>query len=374
MSNLFDPLRLGAVSLKNRIVMAPLTRTRAAQGRMPNDLMRTYYGQRAGAGLIITEATSISPQAVGYPNTPGIWSSSQVEAWSKITQAVHNKGGKIFLQLWHVGRVSDPEHLNGAIPVAPSAVACDGHVSLLEPRRPYPVPRALHIDEMAGIVADFGEGARHAREAGFDGVGIHAANGYLIDQFLHDGSNHRQDAYGGSLENRSRLLMQIVDACIGVWGAGRVGVHLSPRGTAHSMRDSDPENLFRYVAQALGRRQLAFLFVREVWRQDSLLPELKRLFGGAVIANDGYEPDTAQEVVRSGYADAVAFGRIFISNPDLVTRLKTGAPLNRYDPSSFYAAGAKGYIDYPCLSSLDCEQDQDDGHALSSTSRAGSAA
>ncbi len=374
MPSLFDPLQLGAVCLKNRIVMAPLTRTRATQGRMPNDLMRTYYSQRASAGLIITEATSISPQAVGYPNTPGIWSSAQVEAWSKITQAVHNKGGKIFLQLWHVGRVSDPEHLNGAIPVAPSAIACEGHVSLLEPRRPYPVPRALHVDEMAGIAADFGEGARHAREAGFDGVGIHAANGYLIDQFLHDGSNQRQDAYGGALENRSRLLMEIVDACIGVWGAGRVGVHLSPRGMAHSMSDSDPENLFRYVAQALGRRQLAFLFVREAWRQDSLLPELKRLFGGPVIANDGYDPDIARKVMDSGHADAVAFGRCFISNPDLVNRLKTGAPLNSYDPSSFYAPGAKGYIDYPCMTVMDCEPDQAEGRAPGVRSGASSVA
>jgi 2,4-dienoyl-CoA reductase-like NADH-dependent reductase (Old Yellow Enzyme family) len=360
MPSLFDPVQLGAVCLKNRIVMAPLTRTRATCDRMPNDLMRTYYSQRAGAGLIISEATSISPQAVGCPGTPGIWSSAQVQAWSKITQAVHNKGGKIFLQLWHVGRVSDPEYLNGAIPVAPSAIACDEYIDLSEPRRRYPVPRALRIDEIAAIRADFGEGARHAREAGFDGVEVHAGNGYLIDQFLHNGSNQRSDAYGGSLENRTRLLMEAVDACIGIWGEGRVGVHLSPRSTAHGMSDSDPANLFRYVAQSLGRRQLAFLFIREAWSKDSLMPELKRLFGGPIIANEGYDAQDVKNVLDSGHADAIAFGRHFIANPDLVARIRNEARLNEYDAASFYMTGAKGYTDYPCMAREDCDLDQAD--------------
>lgn len=349
MTSLFEPLQLGAVTLSNRIVMAPLTRNRASEGRIPNDLMRRYYCQRASAGLILSEATSISPQGVGYPSTPGIWSSAQVEGWRKITQAVHDKGGKIFLQLWHVGRVSDPEYLNGGIPVAPSAIACEGHVSLLRPKRPYVVPRALHTEELAGIVADFAEGARNAREAGFDGVEVHAANGYLIDQFLQDGSNKRTDEYGGKVENRARLLLEVVDACIGIWGAGRVGVHLSPRGDSHAMSDSDPRQLFSYVARALGERRIAFIFTREALGDDSLTAEIRRLFGGPVIVNEKYTAHSGLEAIAEGRADAVAFGKAFIANPDLVTRLKTGAALNEWDVSTFYTAGPQGYTDYPAL-------------------------
>ncbi len=351
MTSLFDPVQLGAVALNNRIVMAPLTRNRASDGRVPNDLMRSYYCQRATAGLILSEATSISPQGVGYPSTPGIWSSAQVEGWKKITQAVHGKGGKIFLQLWHVGRVSDPEFLNGEIPVAPSAVACQGSVSLLRPKRPYVVPRALHIEEIPGIVNDFARAAQNAREAGFDGVEVHAANGYLIDQFLQDGVNKRHDEYGGSIGNRARLLLEVVDACVGVWGSSRVGVHLSPRGDAHSMSDSDPRELFSYVARALGQRGIAFIFTRESLGEDSLTAEIRRQFGGPVIVNENYDIATAHSMVAKGQADAVAFGKAFIANPDLVARLKTGASLNDWDPSTFYTAGAKGYIDYPSLSS-----------------------
>ena len=350
MTSLFEPVRLGAVELKNRIVMSPLTRTRAAPGRVPNELMRQYYCQRASAGLIVSEATSISPQGVGYPNTPGIWCHAQVEGWKKITQTVHDKGGKIFLQLWHVGRVSDPEHLNGEIPVAPSAIPCEGHVSLLRPKRDYVMPRALQTDEIRSIVADFAQAARNAKEAGFDGVEIHAANGYLIDQFLHDGSNQRTDEYGGSVSNRARLLLEVVDACVGIWCADRVGVHLSPRGTAHSMVDSNPEALFSYVAEQLGQRKLAFLFVREPTGRDHLLGTIKRLFGGAIIANDGHDQQSAQHVLNEGNADAVAFGRAFIANPDLVRRLREDRPLNAWDPSTFYGDGPKGYTDYPCLS------------------------
>jgi len=349
MPSLFDPVQMGAVTLKNRIVMAPLTRTRAAPGRVPNELMRQYYCQRASAGLIISEATSVSPQGVGYPNTPGIWCTAQVQGWRAITDAVHAKGGKIFLQLWHVGRVSDPEYLNGEIPVAPSAIACSGHVSLLRPKRDYVTPRALRTEEIAGIVADFAQAARNAKEAGFDGVEVHGANGYLMDQFLHDGSNQRRDEYGGSIPNRARLLMEIVDACIGIWCEDRVGVHLSPRGQSHSMHDSDPARLFGYVAEQLGQRKIAFIFTRESPRPDNLLTDIKRRFGGPVIANEGHDLESAQRLLDSGVADAVAFGRAFIANPDLVHRLQQGAPLNEWDPSTFYGDGPKGYTDYPTL-------------------------
>ncbi len=355
MASLFDPIRLGAVSLNNRIVMAPLTRTRAAPGRIPNELMRQYYTQRASAGLIISEATSISPQGVGYPDTPGIWCKAQVEGWKKITEAVHAKGGKMFLQLWHVGRVSDPEYLNGEIPVAPSAIACEGQVSLLRPKRDYVVPRALHIEEIPGIVADYAHAARNAKDAGFDGVEVHAANGYLIDQFLHDGSNQRRDDYGGSVENRARLLLEVVDACTSVWCADRVGVHLSPRGDSHAMRDSNPQQLFNYVAQQLGKRQLAFIFTREFAADDSQMAVLKKLFGGPLIANEQHDPHTAQSILDNGTADAVAFGKAFIANPDLVARLRQGAALNAWDPTTFYGAGPKGYTDYPCLSACQTE-------------------
>lgn len=347
MVSLFDPLKVGAVQLSNRIIMAPLTRNRACEGRVPNDLMRSYYCQRASAGLILSEATSVSPQGVGYPNTPGIWTAAQVAGWRKVTDSVHAKGGKIFLQLWHVGRVSDPEYLNGEIPVAPSAIPCTGHVSLLRPVRDYVVPRALHSEEIPGIVADFAEAARNAREAGFDGVEVHAGNGYLIDQFLQDGSNNRRDEYGGSIQNRARLLLEIVDECIGICGPGRVGVHLSPYGTAHAMADSDPAALFGYVAQALGQRRIAFIFIREAPQAASLTGHMRQLFGGPVVVNERYDGERAQHALDSNHADAVAFGKPFIANPDLVARLKAGVPLNEWDSGTFYSAGPQGYTDYP---------------------------
>lgn len=349
MVNLFQPLQLGAVNIQNRIVMAPLTRARASHDRVPNDLMRSYYCQRASAGLIIAEATSVSPQGVGYLNTPGIWCHAQVEGWRQITDAAHKKGGKIFLQLWHVGRVSDPEFLSGQIPVAPSAIACPGSLNLPYLQRSYVTPRALRTEEIRNVVSDFADAAAKALQAGFDGVDVHAANGYLIDQFLHDQSNQRQDEYGGSIANRCRLLMEIVDACIGVWGAERVGVHISPFGTAHAMQDSNPPLLFSHVAHALGKRHLAFLFVRETVGKESLTAALKRLFNGPVIVNQSYDLRSANRALMSGIADAVAFGRPFISNPDLVERLRIDAPLNRCEPDTFYTDGPKGYIDYPCL-------------------------
>lgn len=351
MVSLFDPLQMGAVKLSNRIVMSPLTRARASQDRVPNDLMRTYYCQRATAGLIIAEATSVSPQGVGYLNTPGIWCRAHVEGWSQITQAVRKKGGKIFLQLWHVGRVSDPELLSGQMPVAPSAIACPGTVNLPYLDRPYVTPRALGAKEIQSVVADFADAATKALQAGFDGVEVHAANGYLIDQFLHDQSNQRRDLYGGSVENRCRLLMQIVDACIGVWGADRVGVHVSPYGSAHAMVDSNPTLLFTHIAQQLGQRRIAFLFVRQARHQEELTATMKRLFGGCLIVNQDFDFNSANRVLQSGTADAVAFGQPFISNPDLVDRFRTDAPLNAWDSDTFYSDGPKGYIDYPLLKS-----------------------
>ena len=353
MTCLFDPIQMGAVALRNRIVMAPMTRTRASDGRIPNDLMRLYYSQRASAGLILSEATSVSPQGVGYPSTSGIWSSAQVDGWRKVTTAVHDKGGKIFVQLWHVGRVSDPEHLNGEIPVAPSAIACAGQVSLLRPKRNYVVPRALHTEEIPRIVQDFVDAAGHARDAGFDGIEIHAANGYLIDQFLQDGTNKRQDDYGGSIENRARFLMEIIDACSGVWGAGRIGVHLSPYGTSHDIHDSNPEALFGYLAQELGERGVGFLFVREAPGHEQLTADLRKQFGGCVIVNQEYTKDRAERALDEQRADAVAFGRLFISNPDLVRRFQNGAELREWDTSTFYSDGSAGYVDYSCCSCND---------------------
>ncbi len=346
---MFQPITMGELQLPNRIVMAPLTRARAVDERIPNDLMREYYVQRAGAGLILSEATSVTPQGVGYENTPGIWSDQQIEGWRDITGAVHAAGGRILLQLWHVGRVSDPSFLDGELPVAPSAIAPAGQVSLLRPQRPYVTPRALERDELPGIVEAYRTGAANAKAAGFDGVEIHGANGYLLDQFLQDHSNRRTDEYGGSIENRARLMLEVTDAVISVWGAGRVGMHLAPRGDAHDMGDSNPGATFGYVAEQLGRRKLAFLCLRESAGPDSLGPELKRLFQGALIANENFDGPGAEKIVKEGKADAVAFGKSYIANPDLVERIRNGAPLNTPDPTTFYGGGAKGYIDYPVL-------------------------
>lgn len=349
MSILFDPIRLGDLELPNRIVMAPLTRTRASEGRVPNAMMAEYYTQRATAGLIISEATSVTPQGVGYPNTPGVWSREQVEGWKQVTKSVHRAGGRIMLQLWHVGRISDPVYLNGDLPVAPSAIAPVGHVSLIRPKKAFVTPRALDLSELPGVIAAYRDGAANALEAGFDGVEIHGANGYLLDQFLQDGSNLRTDEYGGSLENRARLMLEVTDAVVSVWGASRVGMHLAPRGDAHSMGDSDSATTFGYVATELGRRGLAFLCAREARRPDSLGSALKAAFGGAYIVNEEFTKELAEDTIGSGAADAVAFGKAFIANPDLVRRLRDNAPLNPPDPTTFYSDGAHGYTDYPYL-------------------------
>lgn len=349
MSILFEPLQAGAFTLKNRIVLAPLTRCRASEGRVPNDLMRDYYVQRATAGLLLTEATIVSAMGAGYPDTPGIWSDAQVQGWARITDAVHNAGGQILCQLWHVGRVSDPHYLNGALPLAPSAIAPQGHVSLLRPKREFVTPRALEPHEIPGIVEEFRKGAENAKRAGFDGVEIHGANGYLLDQFLQDSSNIRTDAYGGAIENRARLMLDAVDAAISVWGPARVGLHLAPRGDAHGVGDSNPRATFGYVAREMGKRNIAFLCTREYLGENRLGPFLKKEFGGVLIGNEKFTKETAEKAISAGEADAVAFGQLFIANPDLPERFKLGAALNTPDPQTFYAQGPKGYTDYPSL-------------------------
>jgi 2,4-dienoyl-CoA reductase-like NADH-dependent reductase (Old Yellow Enzyme family) len=352
MPSLFDPLKLGDLTLKNRIVMAPLTRSRSGVERVPGPLVAQYYAQRASAGLIISEATSVTPLGVGYADTPGIWSDEQVEGWKLTTEAVHKAGGQIFLQLWHVGRISDPT-FHGETPVAPSAIAAKGDVSLLRPKRPYPVPRPLTLAEIADVVEAYRKGAENAKRAGFDGVELHGANGYLLDQFLQDKTNQRTDAYGGPIENRARLMLEAVDAAISVFGADRVGLHIAPRGDAHDMGDSDLAATFAYVARAMGERRIAFLMARERLAPDSLGPQLKAAFGGVYIANEGLDLESAQALVASGDADAVGFGKLFISNPDLPVRFERGAPLNPWTAETFYSPGPEGYVDYPLLERSD---------------------
>ncbi|HEX2917942.1 MAG TPA: alkene reductase [Edaphobacter sp.] len=349
MPSLFDPIQVGDLHLPNRIFMAPLTRLRGTADHVPTPIMVEYYTQRTGAGLIISEGIPVDPMGVGYQNVPGIWSSEQVEAWKPITRAVHEKGGHIFAQIWHVGRISDPELLDGRQPVAPSAIAATGHVSLLRPKRSYPVPRALETAEVKQVVEAFRRGAQNAQLAGFDGVHLHSANGYLLDQFLQDGSNHRSDEYGGPVENRARLLMEATDAAISVFGSGRVGVHLAPRGDTHGISDSNPMATFSYVATELGKRKIAFIAAREHVGPDSLGPHLKQLFGGIFVANEAMDHKIGQQLLDEGKADAVAFGKLFIANPDLPARFARNAELNRPEPNTFYAPGPHGYVDYPAL-------------------------
>lgn len=370
MPTLFDPLKLGALSLPNRILMAPLTRSRAIPDtRVPTSLQRDYYVQRAGAGLIFSEATSVTPMGVGYAATPGIWSDEQTEGWRKITDAVHDAGGRMVSQLWHVGRVSDPLFLDGALPEAPSAVRPKGFVSLVRPQKEFVTPRALELEEIPGIIAAFKRGAENAKKAGFDGVHIHGANGYLLDQFLQDSTNQRSDIYGGPVENRARLMLEVADACIDVWGADRVGMHLAPRTDSHDMGDSDRLNTFLYVARELGKRRLGWIAAREaqigpdtqlvdsqgrpkeIQNRESIGPAIKAAFGGAFIANEGFTRESAETALAEGNADAVMFGKLFIANPDLVERFANHAPLNNWDTATFYSGGEKGYVDYPALQS-----------------------
>ena len=350
MPTLYEPVKIGALELSNRIVMAPLTRMRAINDRSPVEISKQYYVQRASAGLIFTEATSVSPQGVGYPNTPGIWSQQQVDAWRGVTDGVHQAGGKIVIQLWHVGRISDPVYLNGELPVAPSAIAPEGHVSVLRPQKAYEVPRALETEEIPGIVEDFRRAALNAKQAGFDGIEIHAANGYLFDQFLHDGSNTRTDQYGGSIANRARFLLETVDALLTVWPADRIGVHLNLMSNSHTMRDSNPRALFGYVVEQLDQRHLAFIFAREALDFPGRFgPELRKTFSGAWIINDGLTKASAEAAIERGEGDAAAFGNLYIANPDLVERFKLNAQLNPLNTGTIYAEGATGYTDYPTL-------------------------
>ena len=364
--NLFSPIQLGCYLLPNRVVLAPLTRNRASAGNVPTELNATYYAQRASAGLLITEATQITPYGQGYPATPGIHSPEQIEGWKLVTEAVHARGGRIFLQLWHVGRISHPSlQPGGVLPVAPSAIApTAGEASTYEGSKPYVTPRALETDEIPGIVDAYRTGAENALAAGFDGVEVHGANGYLLDQFLRDGTNKRTDAYGGSVENRARLLLEVTEAVVGVWGAvggasrngNRVGVRLSPSSTFNSMSDSDPKATFGYAIDALNRFGLAYLHLLEPSEADeryggTLIPTayFRPFFKGLLMTNWDYDRDKANAAIARGEADLVSFGKLFIANPDLPERFQLGTALNEPDPSTFYGGDEKGYIDYPAL-------------------------
>ncbi|MGE5385861.1 MAG: alkene reductase [Betaproteobacteria bacterium] len=358
-SDLFEPAAIGSLKLANRIVMAPLTRSRAGAGDVPTPLMATYYAQRASAGLIVSEASQISPQGKGYIQTPGIYSAEQVAGWKQVTDAVHAKGGKIVIQLWHVGRISHPDlQEGGKLPVAPSAVTPKGWVFTGKGKEDMVTPRALELAEIPGIVADYKHAAENAKAAGFDGVEIHGANGYLIDQFLRDKTNLRTDAYGGSIENRVRFLLEVTDAILQVWPKDRVGVRLSPISPANDIDDSNPEPVFTYAVQQLAKRDIGFIHIiegatggpREPGRPtDFDLGKLRAIFPNTYIANNSYTRELAMQVLAENRADLIAFGRPFISNPDLVERLKRNAPLNPLDPKTLYGGDAHGYTDYPAL-------------------------
>ncbi len=353
---LLKPVRLGPNTLKNRVVMAPLTRNRAGEGNVPQAMNAEYYAQRASAGLIITEGSQVSPQGTGYPGTPGIHTPEQVEGWQKVTKAVSDMGGLIFLQLWHVGRISHPSlQEDGALPVAPSAIRPRGEAFTQEGLKPFQTPRGLETGEIPGIVGQFRRAAENAMMAGFDGVEIHAANGYLLDQFLRDNTNFRTDRYGGSRVNRMRLLNEVTEAVAGVWGADRVGVRLSPVNSFNDISDTDPEATFGFVARELNRFGLAYLHVVETDMTGGSAADgydtrtVRDNFAGVYIANGGYDQDRAEEALASGAADLVAFGKPFIANPDLPERFRRGAPLNKADPETFYGGDARGYTDYPAL-------------------------
>ncbi len=355
---LLHPTHVGPYHLFNRVIMAPLTRNRAGAGNVPTALNAEYYAQRASAGFIITEATQVSPQGVGYPGTPGIHTDEQVAGWRRVTDAVHERGGRIFVQLWHVGRISHPSlQPDGALPVAPSAIRPAGQAFTATGPQPFVTPRALAASEIAGIVQQFARATARAREAGFDGVEIHAANGYLIDQFLRDGSNRRSDRYGGSIENRARLLLEIADAAGAMWSSDRVGVRLSPMGDFNDMSDSDPLATFTYVAKELDKRQLAYLHVVEMLSPErkarGVTPALRQVFRGPLMVNGGYDGTSGHLAIASGTADLVSFGVPFLANPDLPHRVAIDAPLNTPDRATFYGGGAEGYTDYPTLEELE---------------------
>ncbi len=353
------PVKLGSHELPNRLVMAPMTRNRANREAVVQPITAEYYAQRATAGLIITEATQVAPEGQGYPFTPGIYNDAQVTAWQTVTTAVHKKGGRIFLQLWHVGRISHSSYQpNGALPVAPSAIKPVGELYTYEGLKPYETPRALSTSEIPGVVAQYRQGAEHALRAGFDGVEIHGANGYLLDQFLRDGSNQRTDQYGGSVENRARLMLEVTQAVVSVWGSNRVGIRLSPLQPYNDMRDSNPEATFSYVVDKLNNFGLAFLHVTEMGAQTPGaagpafdLRKLRKIYKGSYITNGGYDQDRANAALAAGDTDLIAFGSLYLANPDLPKRFEQRAPLNIADQSTFYMGGEKGYADYPFLKS-----------------------
>lgn len=353
--DLFTPVKVGSLELRNRIVMAPLTRSRAAEGKVPQDMNVKYYAQRASAGLIITEATPISAMGHGYPDTPGIHTAAQIEGWKKVVKAVHAKGGKIVLQLWHVGRISHPSLLpNNALPVAPSALKPAGQSFTSQGMVDFVTPRALAASELPGIVADYAQATRNALEAGFDGVEIHAANGYLLDQFLRDGTNKRTDNYGGSFDNRSRLLLEVTQAVVAVAGADKVGVRISPLNPFNDISDSDPQALFNYVATALSPFSLAYLHVVEGGSHGLAVPdmdfvELRKHFKGAYMANLSYDKARGNAALAAGNADLIAYGALYVANPDLVERFSQDAALNEPNPDTYYGGNEKGYTDYPTL-------------------------
>jgi N-ethylmaleimide reductase len=351
LENLFSPYRLGNVELSNRLVMAPMTRSRAVEGNVPSPMAPTYYAQRAAAGLIITEATQVSPQGVGYIRTPGIHSAAQVAGWTAVTDAVHRAGGKIFLQLWHVGRISHADFHGGELPVAPSALAPQGEVFTAQGPQKMVTPRALALAEIPGIVAQFRNGAENAKAAGFDGVELHGANGYLLDQFTRDGANKRTDAYGGAVENRARFPLEVTEAVIDVWGAERVGYRISPNSGFNSMSDSSPIRTFSYLTEQLNRLGIAYLHVIDPVADGAkrVSPVLRRKFDHTYIVNGGFDRDSADAAIRNGEADLVAFGVPFLANPDLPKRYRTKAPLNVPDQATFYAGEGKGFTDYPAL-------------------------
>ena len=354
--DLFSPLQIASIKLKNRIVMAPLTRCRSVEENIPNELMAKYYAQRASAGLIISEASQISPQGIGYPCTPGIHTQDQIDGWKKTTHAVHEKGGKIFLQLWHVGRISHSSFLSGELPVAPSAIKPAGEVYTFEGMKDYETPKALSIPEIQEIVQTYADAANNAMEAGFDGVEIHSANGYLLDQFLRDATNIREDVYGGSIENRSRFLFEVIDLVCKKIGSDKVGVRLSPSGTFNDMKDSDPKKLFSYVCNKLNECELAYLHIVDALEGDIKhganiveLSIIREAYKGVLITCGAYDKQRGSDVIENNIADAVAYGELYISNPDLVERFQMSAALNKADLNTYYTQDEKGYTDYPTL-------------------------
>jgi N-ethylmaleimide reductase len=361
MTDLFTPLDLHGIPLPNRIWMSAMTRSRASADNIPTPLMAEYYAQRASAGLIVTECTAVSEQGKGVINGPGVWTEDQIEGWRKVADSVHRARGRIVCQLWHCGRVAHPDMRGGALPVAPSPLPAQGKFRFADREADFPVPRELAAGEISAIVSDFASAARRARKAGFDGVELHAANGYLHDQFLQNVSNRRTDAWGGPIENRARLILETVDAMAAAWSMERVGVRLGPSISLYGMGDSDPLDTFSYVVRELDRRRVGYLTMLEPNEQDlkrgvaieHVAKTFRPMISRPLIANTGFDKAKGMDVLRNGHADAIAYGKLYIANPDLVARFKADAPLNNPDPSTFYGAGPKGYTDYPPISAQD---------------------